>query len=174
MLSHGHLFSLQFWPIHTNSQLGWSFLCPSGWKNWTDSSDKEESQVLIIIRWILPSASALFLHFSALTKTLNLLLVIPLHGIAHHSTSLNMAKKILNIKNRQEKVNIHWRKYFFICFFMICNRKFCNECSYLSLVIVLIAFIALLALHFSITVKSAVLSLKQDQTFCRSQVSYLH
>lgn len=124
VLSHGHLFSLQFWPIHTNSQLGWSFLCPSGWKNWTDSSDKEESQVLIIIRWILLSASALFLHFSALTKSLNLLLVIPLHGITHHSTSLNMAKKTLNIKNRQEKVNIHWRKHFFICFLWSATENF--------------------------------------------------
>lgn len=172
--------SLQFWPIHTNSQLYWSFLCPSGWKNWTGSSGKWESQVLIIIRWIckVPVGSALFLHFSAHTKSLSLLCLIPVHGIVHHSTLLSTAEKILNIKDKQQKKKeLSLEKAFLHLCFMICGRKFCNE-RQLFVTWNSSDIVAVVLFHYSkitgITLEASRQLRPGNQDFCRNKVLYLY
>lgn len=67
-----------------------------------------------------------------------------------------MAKKILNIKNKQQKVNDHLRKHFFTCVLWSATENFAMNHSSSSLGIVL----TLLLLYFSATVKSLVLPFK--------------
>ena len=150
--------ALQFQPIHTNSQLDWRLLCPLGWKKlgWFLWEVREPG--INYHRVDLQSTGWLgsFPTFFSSRQVLELLRLIPLHGIVHHWTLLSLAQNILNIKNLQRKVNDHARKHFFTCVLWSPTENLAMNQSSLSVGIALI----LLPLYFSSTAKSLVLPLK--------------